>query len=64
MQLPDGARLLFCRVDGRPSRIVQRQDGQLQRQLIPLPQSAAAAAGCLGEFAIAVRFAESLGTLR
>lgn len=64
VQLPDGARLLFCRVDGRPSRIVQRQDGQLQRQLIPLPQSAAAAAGFLVEFAIAGRFAESLGTLR
>jgi len=50
-------------VDGRPSRIVQRQDGQQQRQLIPLPQSAAAAAGFLVEFAIAGRFTESVSAL-
>ncbi len=64
VQLPQGARLLFCRVNELPSRIVQRQDGNVLRQLIPLPQSAEAAAGFLVEFAIAGRFEESLSALR
>ena len=64
VQLPEGARLLFCRVNDRPSRIVQRQDGAVQGQLIPLPQSAEAAAGFVVEFAIAGRFPESMTALR
>ncbi|HCP10745.1 MAG TPA: hypothetical protein DIT89_00275, partial [Planctomycetaceae bacterium] len=63
VQIPEGARLLFCRVNGQPSRIVQ-QDGGAGRQLIPLPQSAEAAAGFEVQFALAGRFAESLAELR
>lgn len=51
--LPQGSRLMYCKVAGIPSRIVQTGAGDTARQLIPIPQSGALAAGFEVDFAIA-----------
>ncbi len=62
--LPAGSRLLYCRVAGTPSRIVQVGTGDQMRHLIPIPQSGAQAAGFEVDFAIAGRFEDSAANLR
>lgn len=57
--LPENSRLLYCLVQGRPSRVVVRGDGEQIRYLIPVPQSGALAAGFEVEFALAGRFDDS-----
>jgi hypothetical protein len=54
--LPQGSRLMYCKVAGIPSRIVQTGAGDTARQLIPIPQSGALAAGFEVDFAIAGQF--------
>ncbi|MFN9717653.1 MAG: hypothetical protein ACK58L_03105 [Planctomycetota bacterium] len=61
---PPDSRLLFCLVQGRPSRVVVRQDGNLERHLIPIPQSGALATGFDVEFALAGRFDHSAAAIR
>lgn len=62
--LPAGSRLLYCRVAGTPSRIVQVGTGDQMRHLIPIPQSGAQAAGFEVDFAIAGRFEDAAANLR
>ncbi|MFZ9092677.1 MAG: hypothetical protein ACO3FE_21580, partial [Planctomycetaceae bacterium] len=47
---PAGSRLLYCRIEGRPVRVVS--DSANERQLIPIPQNGLSAAGFELEFAI------------
>lgn len=47
---PTGSRLLYCRIEGRPVRVVS--DSANERQLIPIPQNGLSAAGFELEFAI------------
>jgi hypothetical protein len=62
--LPENSRLMYCRVQGRPSRVVVRGGGEQTRHLIPIPQSGALAAGFEVEFALAGRFDESAAGIR
>ncbi|MFO1003147.1 MAG: hypothetical protein U0936_22670 [Planctomycetaceae bacterium] len=57
--LPEKSRLMYCLVQGRPSRVVVRGEGEKIRHLIPIPQSGALAAGFEVEFALAGRFDDS-----
>lgn len=54
--LPQASRVMYCKVAGNPSRIVQTGEGDKARYLIPIPQSGALAAGFDVDFAIAGRF--------
>jgi len=62
--LPKDSRLLYCLVQGRPSRVVIRGEGDARRHLIPIPQSGALASGFEVEFALAGRFADSAASIR
>ena len=62
--LPQGSRLLYCLVQGRPSRVVFRADGDAARYLIPIPQSGALASGFEVDFALAGRFDDSAASIR
>jgi hypothetical protein len=62
--LPQGSRLLYCIVEGRPGRVVIHGDGSDTRHLIPVPQSGALASGFEVEFALAGRFDESAASIR
>ena len=62
--LPDNSRLLNCLVQGRPSRVVLRGEGQDLRYLIPIPQSGAVASGFVVEFVLAGRFNDSVASVR
>jgi hypothetical protein len=62
--LPDACRLLFCTVDGRPSRVVVNTLNGQTRHLIPIPQSGNASTGFDVDFAIAGRFTEETSALR
>jgi hypothetical protein len=62
--LPPGSRLLYCLVQGRPSRVVIRGEGDDQRHLIPIPQSGALASGFEVEFALAGRFEDSVADIQ
>jgi len=62
--LPEGSRLMYCLVQGRPSRVVIRGEGAEQRHLIPIPQSGALASGFDVEFALAGRFEDSAASIR
>ncbi len=62
--LPQGSRLLYCLVQGRPSRVVTRGEGAAARHLIPIPQSGALASGFEVDFALAGRFDESAASIR
>ncbi len=62
--LPTGSRLLYCLVQGRPSRVVIRGEGNAARHLIPIPQSGALASGFEVDFALAGRFDDSAATIR
>jgi hypothetical protein len=64
VQLPAGSRLMYCLVQGRPSRVVMRGEGADRRHLIPIPQSGAVAAAFEVEFAIAGRFDGSASRIR
>jgi len=64
VRLPKDSRLMYCLVQGRPSRVVTRGDGDNLRHLIPIPQSGALAAGFEVEFALAGRFDASAATIR
>ncbi len=62
--LPQNSRLMYCLVQGRPSRVVVRGEGEKTRHLIPIPQSGALAAGFEVEFALAGRFDDSAAGIR
>jgi hypothetical protein len=62
--LPENSRLMYCLVQGRPSRVVIRGEGEKTRHLIPIPQSGALAAGFEVEFALAGRFDDSAAGIR
>lgn len=62
--LPKDARLMYCLVQGRPTRVVVRGTGDDQRYLIPIPQSGALASGFDVSFALAGRFADSVEKVR
>ncbi|MEJ7595735.1 MAG: hypothetical protein WKF77_29850 [Planctomycetaceae bacterium] len=62
--LPQGSRLLYCLVQGRPSRVVIRGEGNAARHLIPIPQSGALASGFEVDFALAGRFDDSAASIR
>ena len=62
--LPQNSRLMYCLVQGRPSRVVVRGEGEETRHLIPIPQSGALAAGFEVEFALAGRFDDSAAGIR
>lgn len=62
--LPKDSRLMYCLVQGRPSRVVIRGEGDGQRHLIPIPQSGALASGFEVEFALTGRFADSAASVR
>lgn len=62
--LPKGSRLMYCLVQGRPSRVVILGEGDDTRHLIPIPQSGALASGFEVEFALAGRFADSAALIR
>ena len=62
--LPKGSRLLYCLVQGRPSRVVIRGEGDAVRHLIPIPQSGALASGFEVDFALAGRFDDSAASIR
>ena len=62
--LPENSRLMYCLVQGRPSRVVIRGEGEETRHLIPIPQSGALAAGFEVEFALAGRFDDSAAGIR
>ncbi|MFO0978206.1 MAG: hypothetical protein U0996_17495 [Planctomycetaceae bacterium] len=62
--LPKDARLMYCLVQGRPTRVVVRGTGEDQRYLIPIPQSGALASGFDVSFALAGRFADSVEAVR
>lgn len=62
--LPKGSRLMYCLVQGRPSRVVTRGEGKDQRHLIPIPQSGALASGFEVEFALAGLFDDSAAQIR
>ncbi len=62
--LPKDARLMYCLVQGRPTRVVVRGTGKDQRYLIPIPQSGALASGFDVVFALAGRFADSAAAVR
>jgi hypothetical protein len=62
--LPENSRLMYCLVQGRPSRVVVRGEGEETRHLIPIPQSGALAAGFEVEFALAGRFDDSAAGIR
>ena len=62
--LPKGSRLLYCLVQGRPSRVVIRGEGDVARHLIPIPQSGALASGFEVDFALAGRFDDSAASIR
>ncbi len=64
VQLPVGSRLLYCLVEGKPSRIVIRGEGERQTHLIPIPQSGRVASTFEIEFALAGRFDDSAATIR
>ncbi len=61
---PANSRLMYCLVQGRPSRVVIRKDGDVERHLIPIPQSGALASGFEVEFALAGRLADSAAAIR
>jgi hypothetical protein len=62
--LPENSRLMYCLVQGRPSRVVVRGEGEKTRHLIPIPQSGALAAGFEVEFALAGRFDDAAAGIR
>lgn len=62
--LPQGSRLMYCLVEGRPGRVVIRGEGDETRHLIPIPQSGALASGFEVEFALAGRFDNSAAAIR
>jgi len=62
--LPQGSRLMYCLVQGRPSRVVIHGEGDDARHLIPIPQSGALASGFEVEFALAGRFDDSAALIR
>ena len=62
--LPQGSRLMYCLVQGRPSRVVIHGEGDNTRHLIPIPQSGALASGFEVEFALAGRFDDSAALIR
>ena len=62
--LPQGSRLLYCLVQGRPSRVVIRGEGDAARHLIPIPQSGALASGFEVDFALAGRFDDAAASIR
>ncbi len=62
--LPKDSRLMYCLVQGRPSRVVIRGEGDVARHLIPIPQSGALASGFEVEFALAGRFGDSAASIR
>jgi hypothetical protein len=62
--LPADSRLLFCTVDGWPSRVVRSSVNGQTRHLIPIPQSGSASAGFDVDFAIAGRFPDDTTALR
>jgi hypothetical protein len=62
--IPVGSRLLYCLVQGRPSRVVIRGEGDQQRHLIPIPQSGSLASGFEVEFALAGRFEDAASSVR
>ncbi len=62
--LPNGSRLMYCLVQGRPSRVVIHGEGEDTRHLIPIPQSGALASGFEVEFALAGRFNDSAALIR
>ena len=62
--LPPDSRLLFCTVEGRPSRVVLSSVNGQNRHLIPIPQSGSASAGFDVDFAIAGRFPDDTAALR
>lgn len=51
--LPERSRLLYCLVQGRPSRVVMDTGGDQTRYLIPVPQSGLMAGSISVEFALA-----------
>lgn len=61
---PKDSRLMYCLVQGRPSRVVIRGEGTDARHLIPIPQSGALASGFEVEFALAGRFGDSAASIR
>ena len=62
--LPQGSRLLYCLVQGRPSRVVIRGAGDTARHLIPIPQAGALASGFEIDFALAGSFEDPVASLR
>jgi hypothetical protein len=62
--LPVGGRLMYCLVQGRPSRVVIQGEGNQQRHLIPIPQSGSLATGFEVEFALAGRFDAAAESIR
>jgi len=64
--LPVGSRLMYCLVQGRPSRVVIRGEGDQLRHLIliPIPQSGSLASGFEVEFALAGRFDDAASSIR
>ena len=62
--LPQGSRLMYCLVQGRPSRVVIHDEGDDTQHLIPIPQSGALASGFEVEFALAGRFDDSVALIR
>jgi len=51
--LPDSSRVLFCRVEGQPTRIVSRNLDDKTLHLVPIPQSGRACTPFNVEFALA-----------
>jgi len=61
---PKNSRLMYCLVQGRPSRVVTQGEGQAVRHLIPIPQSGALASGFEVEFSLAGRFDDSAASIQ
>ena len=62
--LPENSRLMYCLVQGRPSRVVTKGEGEAVRHLIPIPQSGALASAFEIEFALAGRFDDSAASIQ
>lgn len=64
VKFPEGARLMYCLVGGRPSRVVLSGAENTDWHLIPIPQSGLTAAAFEIEFALAGQFSGAAAGIR
>jgi hypothetical protein len=64
VQFPEGARLMYCLVSGRPTRVVRNSGDASAWYLIPIPQSGLTAAAFEVKFALAGNMGGNVGDIR